>query len=223
MKKLHNISELWPTFIGEFYNEEHENIKKDLLNYFEDYMKNNPSRRGGENYKLYESQYDLHHQGNNHFMKLINFIAKSILIMSTKANKEEVKKLNLNNQSSNFEVAILDSWFINYEKGGNVLPHAHGGCSWCCVYYLQLGNDASPTHGATYFQRPTPLRTQIDFGSLYNRDILLSTKPQEGKLVVWPNYLMHGSYPYTGEKNRIIVSVNALVSLLKENKPVKSL
>ena len=69
----------------------------------------------------------------------------------------------------------------------------------------------------------TPLRTQIDFGSLYNRDILLSTKPQEGKLVVWPNYLMHGSYPYTGEKNRIIVSVNALVSLLKENKPVKSL
>ena len=116
----------------------------------------------------------------------------------------------------------MDSWFINYQKGGNVLPHAHGNCSWCCVYYVQLGQDANSTNGATYFQIPTPLRTQTDFGSLYNKSLILSAKPQEGKLVVWPNYLMHGSYPYTGEKNRIIVSANALVSLTKDNKPIIS-
>jgi len=34
---------------------------------------------------------------------------------------------------------------------------------------------------------------------------------------------MHGSYPYTGEKNRIIVSANALVSLIKDNKPIISI
>jgi len=33
---------------------------------------------------------------------------------------------------------------------------------------------------------------------------------------------MHGSYPYTGKKNRIVVSANTTVSLLENNKPVLS-
>ena len=219
MEKNNHISALWPTLIGEFYNPEHEKIKNDLLIYFEDYMKNNASRKSGENYKLYESGYNLHSQGNEHFTILINFIAKCILTMSNEANKKEIEKL----ENTNFQVNILDSWFINYQKGGNVLPHAHGNCSWCCVYYVQLGKDANSTNGATYFQRPTPLRTQTDFGSLYNKSLILSAKPQEGKLVVWPNYLMHGSYAYVGEKNRIVVSANAVVLLTKDNKPIISL
>ena len=219
MGKLHHISALWPTFVGEFYNPEHEKIKQNLLDYFDSYMKNNPSNKSGVNYKLYESEYNLHLEGNKYFTKLINFITGSCLIMSNEANKEEIKKL----QKPNFQVTILDSWFINYQKGGNVLPHAHGNCSWCCVYYLQIGKDANPTNGATYFQRPIPLRTQTDFGSLYSKSLIRSTKPQEGKLVVWPNYLMHGSYPYEGKKNRIIVSANTIVSLAKNNQPVISL
>ena len=219
MHKTHHINALWPTLVGEFYNTEHEKIKNNLLSYFNKYMKNNPSNKSGENYKLYESKYDLHLEGNKDFTKLIKFMSDSFLTMSNVANKEEIKKL----KNSNFQVTILDSWFINYQKEGNVLAHAHGNCSWCCVYYVQLGKDANPTNGATYFQRPIPLRTQTDFGSLYSKSLILSVTPQEGKLVVWPNYLMHGSYPYTGEKNRIIVSANALVSLTKDNKPVVSL
>ena len=71
MGKLNRISALWPTLIGEFYNSEHAKIKDNLLSYFENYMKNNPSNKSGENYKLYESQYDLHAKGNNDFTKLI--------------------------------------------------------------------------------------------------------------------------------------------------------
>ena len=219
MSKAHHINAVWPTFIGEFFNPEHETIKNNLINYFEDYMKRNPSNKSGENYKLFESQYNLHLKHNKDFMKLIKFISDGFLNMSNEANKEEIKKL----KNPTFQVSILDSWFINYQKGGYVLPHAHGNCSWCCVYYVQIGEDASSTNGSTYFQRPTPFRTQNDFGSLYNKSLILSTKPQEGKLVIWPNYLMHGSYPYTGEKNRIIVSANALVSLTKDNQPIISI
>lgn len=218
MNKENQINAYWPILIGEFYNSEHEKIKNDLLNYFDDYMKNNPSRKSGENYKLYESRYNLHSLGNKHFTKLINFMAKCILAMSNQANKNEIKKL----ENQNFQVSFIDSWFINYQKGGFVLPHSHGNCSWCCVYYVQLGKDANSNNGATYFQKSTPLRTQTDFGSLYNKSELLSTIPQEGKLVVWPNHLKHGSYPYTGEKNRIIVSANTVVSLIKDNKPTIS-
>ena len=45
--------------------------------------------------------------------------------------------------NSQLGVNITDAWFIHYEKGGFVAPHAHGDCSWCCVYYIQLGEDAS--------------------------------------------------------------------------------
>ncbi len=44
----------------------------------------------------------------------------------------------------------------------------------------------------------------------------------EGKLLVWPNVIMHGSYPYSSKKNRIIVSTNTTVSLVKNNRLVLS-
>ena len=57
---------------------------------------------------------------------------------------------------------------------------------------------------------------------LHNKAGIEVVKPEEGKLVVWPNFLMHGSYPYTGKTNRIIVSANLIVELLENNKPVSS-
>ena len=52
MNKENLISALWLTFIGEFYNSEHEKVKSDLLNYFDDYMKNNPSGKSGEKNRI---------------------------------------------------------------------------------------------------------------------------------------------------------------------------
>ena len=99
------------------------------------------------------------------------------------------------------------------------LPSA---CSWCCVYYVQIGKDVDQGHGATYFEKTYPPRNINDFGSLFNKGGAVSVKPEEGKLVVWPNFIMHGSHAYTGKKNRIIVSANLTVSLLENNKPVPS-
>ena len=74
MSNKNKLSKLWPVYIGEFYNPNHDTIKNDLINYFDDYMKKNPnSRRGGENHNLYESAYNLHTLGNQHFKKLITF------------------------------------------------------------------------------------------------------------------------------------------------------
>ena len=215
MVNKNKLSKLWPVYIGEFYNPDHNTIKNDLINYFDEYMKKNPnSRTGGENHKLYESKYNLHTLDNKHFKKLITFIANCVLAMSNEANKQELKNI----REPKFQVIINDSWFINYEKGGFVLPHLHPNCSWCCVYYIQIGKDANETNGSTFFEKTLPFSHVRDFGSLYNKDGVAKVKPEEGKLVVWPHFLKHGSIPYTGEKNRIIVSVNASVSLEKNNK-----
>lgn len=220
MSKENRFHAKWPTFIGEFYNPEHSKIKNDLIGFFDDYIKNNSGRKSGENYKLFESKYNLHEKNNPTFKRLLdNFIMKGFITMSNKANEHQFENLN----NTEIAVTIVDSWFIRYEEGGFVLPHAHNGCSWCCVYYVQLGDDANLTNGSTYFQKPIPTRTTNDMGSFYNKNLQASFMPEEGKMLVWPHYVMHGSYPYTGTKNRIIVSANAKVSLVKDGKIQKSL
>jgi hypothetical protein len=211
------IYSLWPIYIGEFHNPEHQEIKDDLIKFFTEYEKINPKGRDGqnkENYNLYESNYDLHHQKNDSLSKLLNFIAKCFLSMSNSTNKKFID--GLKNTKPNFDVRINNSWFIKYNKSGSVLPHDHGRCSWCCVYYVQIGKDASNENGSTYFLRPYQRKSPEDFGgSFYSSGGNVVFKAEEGKLLVWPNFILHGSNPYEGEKNKIIVSANASVHLSK--------
>ncbi len=219
------VTLMWPTYIGEFYNPKHDEIKKDLLKFFEDYKKNNEnSRKGGtvhspddgiekENYKidqdLYMSKYDLHLEKNKTYQDLMSFISQGFIEMASKANETERKDLKFSKE--NLQVVINDSWFIDYKKGGFVLPHTHPRCSWNCVYYVQVGDDANPTNGSTFFQKSRPENHTNDFGSKYNEQTMLKLKPAEGKLVIWPQYVSHGSMPYEGSQNRIIVSANAVI------------
>ena len=220
MDKKNTFSYLWPTIIGTFHNPDHLKIKKDLLKFFEEYKKNNPSRRSGENFKLYESNYDLHLQKEESFQALLkNFISKAFFEMAKEANKE----FSLKFKDKQMGVTITDSWFIHYEKGGFVLPHSHGQCSWCCVYYVQLGKDATKTNGGTYFQKPIPNRNTLDYGSYYNKFLQAQFTPEEGKMLIWPNYVMHGSFPYEGVEDRIIISANAEVNITENGKPIKAI
>ena len=223
--RKNQVTLMWPTYIGEFYNPKHDEIKKDLLKFFEDYKKNNEnSRKGGtvhspddsiekENYKidqdLYMSKYDLHSEKNKTYQDLMSFISQGFIEMASKANETERKDLKFSKE--NLQVVINDSWFIDYKKGGFVLPHTHPRCSWNCVYYVQVGDDANPTNGSTFFQKSRPENHTNDFGSKYNEQTMLKLKPAEGKLVIWPQYVSHGSMPYEGSQNRIIVSANAVI------------
>ena len=139
--------------------------------------------------------------------------------MSKQANKDFAMTF----KGKEMGVTITDSWFIHYEKGGFVLPHAHGQCSWCCVYYVQVGKDATKTNGGTYFQKPIPNRHTLDYGSYYNKFLQAQFTPEEGKMLIWPSYVMHGSYPYEGTDDRIIVSANAQVSVMESGRPIKTL
>ena len=223
--RKNQVTLMWPTYIGEFYNPKHNEIKKDLLNFFENYKKNNEnSRKGGtvhspddgiekEKYKidqdLYMSKYDLHLEKDKTYQDLMGFISQGFIEMASKANETERKDLKFNKE--NLKVVINDSWFIDYKKGGFVLPHTHPRCSWNCVYYVQVGDDANPTNGSTFFQKSRPENHTNDFGSKYNEQTMLKLKPAEGKLVIWPQYVSHGSMPYEGVQNRIIVSANAVI------------
>ena len=78
---------------------------------------------------------------------------------------------------------------------------------------MQIEEKIDSESGSTFFQNIRPPKQTNDFGSAYNNRRTLKIKPAEGKLLVWPHYLMHGSIPYTGNRSRVIISANATVNL----------
>lgn len=216
--KQNNIYSLWPLHIGEFHNYNHPLIKDDLLNFFDNYEKKFPDGNiqlqdndHVGNYNLYQSNYDLHNEKNEILKDVLHFIAESVLTVSKKANEKIISKIN--NENQKYSVDINESWFIRYKKGGVVYPHHHDGSSWSCVYYIQVGEDASKKNGSTYFIRPYNSTSKVDFGSKYLRDDTHIFTAKEGKLLVWPSFLYHGSQSYTGDKNRMIISANLTVNI----------
>jgi len=218
-EKIHNV---WPINIGEFFNPEHVLIKDELINFFKEYEKKLPE--GNEqlsnknyvgNYNLYQSKYNLlaENENNKILKEIFNFIAKSILTMCKMANKKELE--NLKNNNPKFNVNIIESWFIRYNKEGFILPHNHAG-SWSCIYYVQIGKDSSKKNGSTFFLRPHLVGSSLtgDFGRKYLNADTIVINAEEGKLLVWPNYLYHGSHPYQGKENKIIISANSTINLL---------
>ena len=219
--KVENIHSLWSLYVGEFHNYDHPVIKSDLINFFNEYEKKLPE--GNKqlrqkdyvgNYNLYQSNYDLHLENNEVLKKVFNFIANSILTTCKIANKKIIEKLN--NKDQKFKVNIDESWFIKYKDKGLVYPHMHDGCSWCCVYYVNIGKDAKKMNGSTFFLRPYSGTSKIDFGGKYLANDTKIFNAEEGKLLVWPNFLIHGSHPYEGQEKRIIISANTTVDLLED-------
>ena len=214
------LLQFWPVMIGQFYNPEHEIIKNDLINFFIDYEKKNPKgnkqnhdKNYHGNHNLYQSNYDLHNEKNETLHKVLKFIAISILETSKITNSSKLK--NLENQKPKLNVKLIESWFIRYNKGGMIYPHNHGNFSWSCVYYVQANKNPENMNGSTYFLKPYQPQRPSDFGSAYMLSEQMNVNAEEGKLLIFPGYLYHGSHPFESDNDRIIISVNSLTELKK--------
>ena len=205
MQQKNEITRNWSTVVGEFYNPDHDQIKKKLLTFFEDYKKKHPaSRKSNENFNLYESRYNLHQESNQDLQKVLRFISGGVFSVFQQASKGYILERG---SETKYRVIIRDSWFITYENGGFVAPHTHDNCSWSCVYYVQSEKDSNKKNGATFLQRPNS-RLRSDIGSESFQHALQNYEPIEGKLVVWPSYIIHGSYPHLGKVKKAIISAN---------------
>ena len=212
MQEKNAITRNWSTVVGEFYNPDHDQIKKKLLVFFEDYKKKQPSsRKSNENFNLYESRYNLHQESNQDLQKVMRFISGGVFSVFQQASKGYILERG---SDTKYRVIIRDSWFITYENGGFVAPHTHDNCSWSCVYYVQSGKDSNKKNGATYLQSPNA-RLKSDIGSESFQHQLQNFEPIEGKLVVWPSYIIHGSYPHLGKVKKAIISANLVIEEAK--------
>ena len=68
-------------------------------------------------------------------------------------------------------------------------------------------------NGSTYFMKPYNPQSPSDFGGKYMENEQSTFEAEEGKLLVFPGYLYHGSHPFNGENDRIIISANTMTVL----------
>jgi len=110
--------------------------------------------------------------------------------------------------NGNYGVGFVDSWFHIGKKYSVHDVHNHGNCSWCGIFYVDIGDvgDSGELDGHTVFKNPIST-TFADCGNNY---ISTSMKviPENGKLVLFPSYLDHYQSLYTGDKERIVIGFN---------------
>ena len=154
----------------------------------------------------------MHQESNQDLQKVLQFISKCVFSTYQEASKAYILERG---RDKKYRIEIGASWFITYESGGFVSPHTHDNCSWSCVYYVQSGKDSNKKNGATFLQAPYS-RLKSDIGSESFQHDLQNFEPIEGKLVVWPSYIIHGSYPYIGKVKKTVLSANFIIKL-KDN------
>jgi uncharacterized protein (TIGR02466 family) len=161
---------------------------------------------------LFESGFDLFAGDHPGLTKLKAFIGETVQLAAAHANGSQTDPRRL-------RVAVVDSWFHITNDGGFHDAHYHGACSWCGIYYLQVGDsgkrtDGGAPNGGNRFY--SPLRAGggfKDYGNHY-LDFNFTDPPlRDGLLLLFPSYLMHSGLPYRGEKDRVVISFNSQVTL----------
>ena len=220
-----SVVKLWETPIFLIKNPEHEIIKQGLIDHICSLEKQQESSIQSElatNIKnnLSESHFQFLQEDDNQYVKhLTNFIGNASMQAIGSVNRRSwVEKYIAKGLKPTLE--ITESWYHVTRHAGAHGAHSHPNCSWCAVYYVDIGDTKEaepdetpkPKGGYNVFYRPW-LAGFHDAGSHY-LDTTYRPDPEDGLLILFPSYLMHAAEPYLGtEKNRIVVALNMRIAL----------
>jgi uncharacterized protein (TIGR02466 family) len=151
------------------------------------------------------------------FSALIKFIVASLNATAQDANASAWPP-----GRHKLELELMGVWFQIQNGGAFHDVHTHGNCSWSGVYYVQID---APEHrithpqfgalnGATRFYSPMFMSlggAYVDRGNAWMQQATLDVMPKEGDVVLFPSFLPHKAMPYSGQRDRIIVSFNAQI------------
>ncbi len=108
-------------------------------------------------------------------------------------------------------VDLFESWVHITRDRGYHDVHYHPNCSWCGIYYVEIGQcTLNPPNGVNRFFPPFHTGYE-DFGAAAMGQNAFAPPPEEGKLVLFPSYVEHSATPYNGTGDRIVISFNARV------------
>jgi uncharacterized protein (TIGR02466 family) len=115
------------------------------------------------------------------------------------------------------QTTLIESWYHVTRNGGYHDAHSHPNCSWCGIYYVDIGDVSfEQRNGLNRFYDPRVNADHyLDAGSQYlNGTGVWDIEPLEGQIVIFPSYLKHSALPYFGKKDRIVIAFNARVDFI---------
>ena len=115
-------------------------------------------------------------------------------IIGSNLKKEIIKNVSI--YTGGLESYVYSSWFAKFQKHDYGHVHHHGRAHIAGVYYFKLKG----TTGDLFFQNPTP-GPSGDGG-------VSTAVCEEGELILFPGWLMHGITTNTSDNDRISVSFN---------------
>jgi len=158
---------------------------------------------------LHEGSFDLLREPHESLTQLSRFIEETVAAAASIANGNEVPPDDL-------IVSIKDSWYHITNEAGFHDAHHHHGCSWCGIYYLEIGESGRPPgggapNGGSRFYCPFLTGGQyVDYGNRYLKGSL-DMPLENGLLLLFPSYLLHSGLPYRGAQDRIVIAFNSQV------------
>ncbi|WP_020472501.1 TIGR02466 family protein [Zavarzinella formosa] len=202
----------WPTIIFHRRWQDHDREAPGIVDYLcqlreEQKAPLTAAIRSKSNTGIYESHFDLFTKEHSGLKKLLGFISQTL---SAAISHVEGGRI----QPSQLDMVITESWFHITNDGGFHDAHLHPNCSWCGIYYVQIGDSGPPQeggapNGGSRFYSPMTLGYR-DPGNYYFADEL-DAPLQDGMLVLFPSYLRHSGLPYKGERDRIVIAFNARI------------
>ena len=101
---------------------------------------------------------------------------------------------------------VRGAWSVALREGGHHVDHIHPEGWISSAYYVDVP-DGSGKDGWIKFGEPAaPLNTALGHGPEFD------IEPVAGRLVLFPSYLWHGTYPITGAATRLTLPVDILPS-----------
>lgn len=165
-----------------------------------------PSMRIPE--QLFESKFDFFSQSEPCVVQLRKFCMSWLLRSIGEMSGYDAAQLGALEVNSH-------TWFHVTRKGGYFPLHNHPMASWSGVYCVAPGNAApgNASDGAISFLNPMGLANMfVDAGNCQVKPPFsgknFSLQLRAGELVLFPSYLFHEVFPYSGSEERITVAFN---------------
>lgn len=103
----------------------------------------------------------------------------------------------------------VEAWANVSGPGAFNMPHVHGGTYWAAVYYVRVGAGEG---GQLVLHDPRMPGLRMHAPTLRFRnlgaELRAEIKPKEGRMLLFPGWLLHSVEPWHGSGERISIAMN---------------
>ncbi len=193
-KKIYN---LFPVPIFHYKIENYKEINKELINYIlrlkkKDKIGNNRSNIGG----WHSPNFDLVKEETP-----INFINKF---------KDFLKNIIINEFGWEYlpnKQRIVAMWAIINKKNSFNIMHNHQNCYLSASYYVKKPERSGDISFFDPVEPKTYRYPEKEKGTFHSNQVV-TLRPEEGDLLIFPSYLYHSVEPNLSDEDRIVISFN---------------